>query len=188
MVASQMAYSQYYVKNYSDSAHLEKTQVLLDLLSPGPSIEIALSQKKSFYADVTIMTESVDAYDTYFGHKSVLCVIPMINTQYRNYYNLISRWNQYRKISGNTANFIAFNVTYQFEPLTFGDEELVDTHSGFLLGPVWGLQRTGILSLNLYVGPGVYIYKKMETEAGFIWGIRMGLNLTKLLGKKDDSE
>jgi len=158
------------------SAEVTSNLFSLDFLAPGVRYEYSLNTKNTIgiggHAGFVFYY-----YDNVNGETgSEFLVVPVITTQYRHYYNFEKRNLLGKKTWFNSANYFAFKVQIQTEPIA-GDVSLFNYQSGALIGPAWGIQRNGVVTFNLDLGLGYYTGTSEVSPMG---DIRIGLNLSKL--------
>lgn len=84
-------------------------------------------------------------------------ILPILDTQYRYYYNLDRRAAKGKLIEGNSGNFIGWRVAGTTAPLADDLPVFVGAH--FVTGPFWGLQRTypNNFSIGFNIGVAYFI-------------------------------
>lgn len=131
-----------------------KNQFKLNILLPGFVYEHGFSEKNTIYSEVSLgfAYRHNDYYD-----ESNFYIIPMINEQFRHYYNLEKRAAKGKRTAFNSGNFIAGNAIYNFKSISTNDKYGDYIVPSFTVGALWGLQRTykGKFNLEFSVGPGV---------------------------------
>lgn len=146
-----------------DKPAVEKNLFKLNLLLPGVVYEHGFNNKNTLYSELSMG----------FGYRSrnfsgsSWFFLPVINEQFRHYYNLEKRSLKGKKITGNSGNFIALNAIYNFK--SFSTNNGVISESSFIIAPVWGLQRTYKSSFNLGLNAGLgYSIEKNYYDNHFV--------------------
>lgn len=137
--------------------HVKKHLGKVNLLSPGIEYEGALGDFTTIDLSGNIgfqiaVLEFAGETDTEFF------VRPNLELQLRQYYNFRKRDMKGKNTMNNSANFIALYSTYMFQPFNQPDNPFFETGSLFIVGPVWGINRTyqSGLALSLVLGAGYY--------------------------------
>lgn len=148
--------------NAQESTTVEKNLFKINLLAPGFVYEAGLSEKNSLYSEIAMglsyRSSSFLGKGWYF--------YPSINEQFRHYYNLEKRSLKDKKIKGNSGNYVGAIAIYTFKSLTT-NENLGYYDPNFLVGAVWGMQRTykHNFNINLNLGLGHHFEKEVKTDA-----------------------
>lgn len=144
--------------NAQEKPSVEKHLFKVNLLLPGVVYENGLDTKNTIYSELS----------TGFGYRkngagTNWTFLPVINEQFRHYYNLEKRSLNSKKTSGNSGNFLALNAIYNFKSFsTKNNSDFND--SSFILAPVWGMQRTYEKSFNLSLNAGLgYMFHSDQT-------------------------
>lgn len=168
-----------FVQPNLDSVSLSKTLISLDLITPGLSIEKRLRDNKSIHLRGTASFSYLISSGSSSGTESSYVLVPVMIAQYRSYYNLKKRARRFSNIEYNSGNFLGFHVSYQIEPIAGKNTDLFESEGGFLLGPVWGLQRNGTLTFGFNVVLGYFTGNQDPGVTPFL-NLKLGLNLSKL--------
>lgn len=138
-----------------------KNQFKINMLYPGFVYEHGFSEKNTLYSEVAL---GVGYRYNSFYDKGTAFFFPLINEQFRHYYNLQKRANKGKRTAYNSGNYIAFNALYQFESIST-NKDYSEYCPSFTIGALWGLQRTykGRFNLEFNLGPGVN-FDKDNTE------------------------
>ena len=158
------------------SAQETTNQFSLNFLIPSAEYEVALSENTSIDAIIGI---GAGYHKSGFDDSSEFGIFPQFEAQYRWYYNFAKRQRKGKKVSENSANYIAaVGILAGGDPL-IGDMELNNDYVGFV-GPAWGLQRiyNGNFKLNLNLGMGLgfndlgdqYLSPLIDIQLGFKLG------------------
>lgn len=144
-----------------DNLTVEKNSVKLNLLLPGVVYEHGFNEKNTLYSELS--TGLVYRNSSFLGNGWYF--IPVINEQFRHYYNIEKRSLNGKRTAGNSANFFALNAIYNFKSLTTNSNYGYYNPS-FVLGPVWGFQRTykHNFNINLNLGLGHVFQKDVKTK------------------------
>ncbi|TDE05645.1 hypothetical protein [Flavobacterium hiemivividum] len=153
-----------------DNAAVEKSQFKINVLVPGIVYEHGFSDKNTLYSEVSLG----------FGYRSHSFIgstwdfYPVINEQFRHYYNLEKRAAKGKVTAHNSGGFVAFTAAYFFESSTTNDS-FAKTIPSLTVGPVWGFERTykGNFNLGLNLGIG-YNMDKFEDEFTLIANFSLG--------------
>ena len=136
------------------SAHSQTTQdqLSLNFLIPSAEYEWAISDHSTIDAMAGL---GFGYHDGMYLDDPEFGVFPQFEAQYRYYYNFEKRADKGKKISENSANYIAAVVALGSGEPILGDMQLQHDLSGFI-GPAWGLQRVynSNFKLNLNLGAG----------------------------------
>lgn len=123
----------------------------IEILSPGFVYEKALNKNStihaSIYANFGVPVLSQDDFDTY----SVF--YPIIDVQYRHYYNLNKRKSKFKNFTNNSGQYVAAKFT-AYSILKSTNE--VQEYNQAAIGGVWGFQKNGKpITFNFEIGLGV---------------------------------
>ncbi|OXG03913.1 hypothetical protein BC749_105255 [Flavobacterium araucananum] len=132
---------------------VEKNQFKINMLFPGFVYEHGFDTKNTLYSEISLGIGY--SYSSYFNESNTY-IFPMITEQFRHYYNLEKRMQKGKKTAHNSANYLAFNASYNFKPLS-GDTPYFRYIPTFTVAALWGLQRTYKRKFNLEfnIGPGL---------------------------------
>lgn len=147
---------------------LKKTNISLNIFSPGLAVEARLTESQSLFCDIALNVGYSDSED--------FILVPLAQAQFRNYY---SRKRQKKELRANSGNYVALASGYYFKDL--GDNlyptEIINS---YFLGGVWGFQRNYMsrihLDLNLGLGYSNGKYKNaspiliLNFQLGFMLG------------------
>lgn len=144
----------------NDSTHTVTTLMLnIHAIEPALNFQYGFANRFSLVAQIGITGGVITSFSNnqfnlfyYLSPKAV--------GQFRYYYNVDRRVRQGKVTSRNSANFIGLHTSYVFRPIL---KNFSDPYpSRFLIGPVWGVQRTsrGGVNFNFYTGPGISITEK----------------------------
>ena len=148
-----------------------KNQFKINILSPGFVYEHGFSAKNTLYSEVSLGAGY--SYNSYYD-ESNLYLFPMINEQFRHYYNLEKRAAKGKRTAHNSGNFVALSAYYNFKSIST-NEKYEKYDSSFTIAPLWGFQRTykGKFNLELHLGAGLNV-DKYDTEFAPIGNITLG--------------
>jgi hypothetical protein len=188
LFVSQISLGQYYDPDYAkkqnEKVSLEKVIFSLDAFSPGLTIESAIGPQNSivtsFATGIAISTVIYSNGDK----ESEVFLYPLISASYRNYYNLDKRKQEGKPVAFNSGNYFGLHVSYQSEPFSNEGRIFNQYNTGFMAGPVWGIQRNGTFTFNFCVGPGLFATDQNDLSLTIIGDLSIGLNLTKLFRKE----
>lgn len=140
---------------------VRKNQFKINMLLPGFVYEHGFSTKNTLYSEASLGLGY--RYSSYYD-ESTWYILPMINEQFRHYYNLEKRAAKGKRTAYNSGNFIAANAIYNFKSLSTNDK-YGNYDPSFTIAALWGLQRTykGRFNLEFNIGPGVN-FDKYDTE------------------------
>lgn len=140
---------------------VRKNQFKINMLFPGFVYEHGFSEKNTLYSEIALGLGY--RYNSYYNEGNVY-LFPLINEQFRHYYNLEKRRTKGKRTAFNSGNYIAGNAFYNFKSISTNDE-YGNYDSSFTVAALWGLQRTykGRFNLEFNVGPGVN-FDKSDTE------------------------
>lgn len=131
------------VKAQVKTTSVEKNLFKINILSPGITYELGLSNNTTLCTDLNLSFGF--SYNSNSGTK--LLSSPYLREEYRYYYNLEKRNLKDKNSAGNSGNFIALSGSYYLKPL--GDSQFVSVYDGLTIAPVWGLQRTYSNGINI---------------------------------------
>ncbi|UTN03614.1 hypothetical protein L0669_20080 [Flavobacterium bizetiae] len=89
-----------------------KNQFKINMLFPGFVYEHGFDTKNTLYSEVSLGVGY--RYSSYY-HESSLYIFPMINEQFRHYYNLEKRAGKGKRTAHNSGNFVAASAYYNFK-------------------------------------------------------------------------
>lgn len=95
-----------------------------------------------------------------FGETSVF--IPSIRIEPRWYYNLEKRVKKGRKISNNSGNFLALNITYNPDWFYISNQDNLNIISTLAFIPKWGIKRTVGNHFTYETGIGIGTFVVLE--------------------------
>jgi len=138
-----------------------KSQFKINILFPSFVYEHAFSDKNTLYSEAGLGLGY--RYNSFYDEGNVY-FFPLINEQFRHYYNMKKRADIGKRTAYNSGNFFAANVLYNFPSLST-NERYGNYPGSFTVAALWGLQRTykGRFNLEFNVGPGVN-FDKYDTE------------------------
>nr|WP_294789306.1 hypothetical protein [uncultured Flavobacterium sp.] len=144
-----------------DAPVFVKNQFKINMLSPGFVYEHAFSAKNTLYSEASLGFGY--RYNSYYDEGNFY-LFPLINEQFRHYYNLEKRASKGKRTAFNSGNYIAANAIYNFPSLSTNDK-YGNYVASFTIGALWGIQRTykGRFNLEFNVGPGIN-FDKYDTE------------------------
>ncbi len=150
---------------------LAKSMVKINFLSPGVEWERRLTNKLSLNVHAGVAPGFMYSSATE-GKPFQFTVIPTTDIQLRYYYNLNTRQQLGRSITGNSGNFFALHAGAAGSDLISGTPQQLTTS----LGLVWGAQRTYTSGFNLsgFIGPGVQIGVDGKPRFTVVSGLRVG--------------
>jgi hypothetical protein len=127
-----------------------KSQFKINVLLPGFVYEHGLSTKNTLYSELS----SGYGY-TSNGFGKTFTFYPIINEQFRHYYNLEKRAKKEKVTAHNSGGFVAVIALYNFRSISTNDN-FRPANSSITISPVWGFQRTykGNFNLDLNMGIG----------------------------------
>lgn len=130
-----------------------KHQFKVNMLYPGFVYEHGFSEKNTLYSEVALGVGY--RYNSFYDKGSAF-FFPLINEQFRHYYNLEKRAAKGKRTAFNSGNYLALNALYQFESIST-NKSYSEYCPSFTIGALWGLQRTykGRFNLEFNLGPGV---------------------------------
>ncbi|MBZ4033696.1 hypothetical protein K6T82_02900 [Flavobacterium sp. 17A] len=155
-------FNAFYLIHAQDEAPVSvKNQFKINMLFPSLVYELALSEKNTLYSEAGVGLGY--RYNSYYGEGNVY-FFPLINEQFRHYYNLKKRANKGKRTAFNSGNYLAANALYNFRSLSTNDK-YGNYSESFTVAALWGLQRTykGRFNLEFNIGPGVN-FDKYDTE------------------------
>lgn len=76
------------------------------------------------------------------GYSQTTALIPSLRVEPRWYYNLGKRIRNGRKISNNSGNFTALNITYNPDWFYISNQDNLNVISTLAFIPKWGIKRT----------------------------------------------
>lgn len=140
---------------------VEKNQFKINMLFPGFVYEHGFDAKNTLYSEVSL---GVGYRHSNYYNETSWYIFPVINEQFRHYYNLEKRATKGKRTARNSGNFLAASAYYNFKSINTNDK--YDNYdSSFTIAALWGIQRTykGRFNLELHLGPGVN-FDKYDTE------------------------
>ena len=150
---------------------VEKNQFKINLLFPGFVYEHGFSAKNTLYSEASLGLGY--RYSSYYDESNVY-LFPMINEQFRHYYNLEKRASKGKRTARNSGNFIAASAYYNFKSFST-NEKYGEYAPSFTIAPLWGFQRSykGRFNLEVHLGAGVN-FDKYDTELAPIANFTLG--------------
>ena len=140
---------------------VEKNQFKINFLFPGFIYEHGFDTKNTLYSEIGLALGY--RYDSYYGESNVYFV-PLINGQFRHYYNLEKRANKGKRTAYNSGNFIAMSATYNFQSIST-NKNYGEYTSSLTIAPLWGFQRTYKRKFNLELNLGAGVnFDQFDTE------------------------
>jgi len=144
-----------------ESPSVEKNQFKINVILPGFVYEHGFTNKNTLYSELSI---GLAYRKSFFYDEATWSFLPVINEQFRHYYNLDKRADLGKRTAHNSGNFLALNAIYNFESLSTNNSYSEST-SSFTIAPVWGLQRTYKGGFNLGFNAGIgYNIDKYEND------------------------
>lgn len=152
-------------------------QFSLNFLIPSAEYEWSVSKNSTIDA---IAGLGFGYHDAVYLDEPEYGVFPQFEVQYRYFYNFEKRMDKGKKVTENSANYIAVVGAVGFGDPVIGDMELVDDYTGFI-GPAWGLQRVyrSNFKLNLNLGAGLGFNDLGDTYFSPLIDIQLGFKLGK---------
>lgn len=144
-----------------DDTSVEKSLFKINFLFPGFGYEYGFDAKNTLYSEVTMGLGY--RYNSYYD-ESTVSFTPMINEQFRHYYNLDKRAAKGKRTAYNSGNFIAMTANYSFQSIST-NEKYSEYCPSLTIAPVWGFQRTYKRKFNLEVNLGAGLnFDRFDTE------------------------
>lgn len=138
-----------------------KNQFKINFLLPGFVYEHGFDAKNTLYSEVSLGLGY--RYSNYYD-ESTLYFLPLVNEQFRHYYNLGKRASKGKRTAYNSGNFIAVSAIYHFQSIST-NEKYAEYSPSFTIAPLWGLQRTYKRKFNLELNLGAGLnFDKFDTE------------------------
>ncbi len=146
----------------------------VNFLTPGIEYEMPLGEKTS----LNFNFGTTFGFSAGTGRKTEWGVIPLLNSQYRYYYNFEKRLRKNKRIDYNSGNFLSI-TSILYSDIFLSNSVSLD-YTG-VIGPTWGLQRTSQSGFNftLNMGAGMWFGNGSGTDFGPIIGLRLGWLLKK---------
>lgn len=140
---------------------IAKNQFKINLLSPGFVYEHGFDAKNTLYSEISLGVGY--RYNSFYNESNVY-FLPLINEQFRHYYNLEKRVKKGKSIAHNSANFFALNALYNFQSIST-NKNYRECVPSTTLAVLWGVQRTYKRKFNMEfnIGPGINM-DKYNTE------------------------
>lgn len=160
----------------TSTAQQTNSQFSLNFLAPSVEYEASISSRSTI--DLNLGVGFTYQYSATFGEA--YGVYPDLEGQYRYYYNFEKRADKGRKISENSANYIAGVASINSGNPIIGDLEY-DNNYGAFVGPAWGLQRVynSGFKLNLNLGLGMGFNDSGDTYFRPLFGFQLGWKIGK---------
>lgn len=119
----------------------ELMQLKVNLFQPAIEYEVGLSQASTIVINPELGFGFLPVKQDFTQiNKWHYFLVPILEAQYRYYYNFSKRKEKGKRISGNSGNFIGWRLAGTTSPLA--DNLPVFTGMHFYTGPFWGMQRT----------------------------------------------
>lgn len=96
------------------------------------------------------------------GYSQTSALIPSLRLEPRWYYNLEKRVKKARKISNNSGNFLALNITYNPDWFYISNQDNLNVISTLAFVPKWGIKRTVGNHFTYEVGIGIGTFIVLE--------------------------
>lgn len=162
LLIAQLAYCQ------SDNL-LKNNQFRLNFISPGFTFEKSVSNSSSFI----IQSQIIYGFNVR-GSQTNHVFAPLLETQYRFYYNLNSRKEKQKNISNNSGSYFGVSTMYGFKPLN--NDNFISIYDGFTVGGLWGFQKTYKSKLNIgaEIGLGYNFSENQPKKIVDLIGIKFG--------------
>ncbi len=134
--------------NAQNKANVEPIQYRINFLVPGAEVEFGIAQNSSILFNAGFLWGIGSSEDFNGSSTTNFAILPIIDGQYRYYYNLKRRQEIGKNIAKNSGNFIALKGTYYFtksflKALEGNEENLFTDESDLsIIGVAYGLQRT----------------------------------------------
>jgi putative salt-induced outer membrane protein YdiY len=150
---------------------VEKNQFKINVLFPGFVYEHGFSAKNTLYSEISLGAGY--RYNSYYDESNVY-LFPMINEQFRHYYNLEKRAAKGKRTAHNSGNFVALSAYYNFQSIST-NEKYGEYAPSFTIAPLWGFQRTykGKFNLEIHLGAGINV-DKFDTQFAPIANFTLG--------------
>ncbi|MDA6071806.1 DUF3575 domain-containing protein [Flavobacterium sp. AC] len=150
---------------------VEKHQFKINMLLPGFAYEYGFDSKNTLYSELSIGAGY--SYNGFYD-ESNFYIFPMINEQFRHYYNLEKRAQKGKRTARNSGNYLALNALYNFKSIS-SNEKYRELDPSFTIAVLWGLQRTykGRFNLDFNIGPGIN-FDKYDTEFSPVANFTLG--------------
>lgn len=134
---------------------VKKSLFKINVLTPSLVYEYGFNDKITLYSELSL--GFLYNYNATFGSSSAFNL--NINEQFRYYYNFEKRLKNNKKTNCNSANYLALTAINSFKPFAGKNLDKFYFENNFVIGPVWGLQRTygGNFNLDLNLGLGAKI-------------------------------
>jgi hypothetical protein len=148
---------------------LKNYQLRLNFINPGFTFEKSISNSSS----LIFQSEIIYGFNVR-GSETTHLFAPLIETQYRYYYNLNSRKEKQKNISDNSGSYIAASAMYGFKPIN--NDNFISMYDGLTVGALWGFQKTYKSKLNIgtEIGLGYNISENQPKKIVHLIGIKFG--------------
>lgn len=151
--------AQQFVESWDGVPNLERHQVTFNFLGPGLRYELGVFKNVSIS---TSLSPALAFYDEgyLFGFAW--------HTRVRYYHNFKTRYNRGKKVTGNSANYMAPARTVFWDPLQISSN--LDGQTNFSLafyGGVYGFQRTNKKGFNYNLEFGLGYYDGFGVPSGY---------------------
>lgn len=146
-------------------------QFSLNVLAPSAEYEFSISDNSTIDLNLGVgfayhrSSYSGEAYGFYPGFEA----------QYRYYYNFKNRADKGKKVSENSANYIAGIASITGGHPIIGNLEYANQYGAFI-GPSWGVQRVynSKFKLNFNLGVGLGFNDARDTYITPLFGLQLG--------------
>jgi hypothetical protein len=162
--------------------NVEDHQFKINFLSPGIIYEVGIQKNSTlnFQLGAAFGLGLNSESDVDFGF------FPIVETQYRHYYNFNRRLKKGKNTEKNTANYVGLTTVYTSGNAVLGDYDL-DNSNNFFVRPIYGLQRTYKRGFNFGIEFGAGYFNNNRAQgitigADFTIGWVMGKNRNHGLG------
>ncbi len=146
-LCSIIAYSQ-------DDAGVEKNLFKANFFTPAIEYELKISKLSTIDFHPALTGGFYFEKTAGFPARFYYALIPVLDMQFRHYYNFMNRQKKGKKISGNSGNFVGARVIGSMPPIADNVGVLGMTLSA---GPMWGMHRTYKSKFNISYSIGMVI-------------------------------
>jgi len=109
-----------------------------------------------------------------FYDKTGFLLTPVITAEPRWYYNLKKRENKFKRIDGNSGNFIALKTSYHPDWFVISNYNNINIISDISIIPTWGIKRNIGNHFNYEAGFGVGYHYIFAGNVGYIGNSNKG--------------
>ena len=161
---------------FAISAQETINQFSLNFLAPSAEYEVSISSRSTI--DLNLGIGFTYQYSSSLGEA--YGIYPGFEGQYRYYYNFEKRADKGKKVSENSANYIAGVASITSSNPIIGDLEY-ENEFGAFIGPAWGMQRiyNSGFKLNLNLGLGMGFNDVGDTFFRPLFGFQLGWKIGK---------